>query len=127
MSPAEPTAIGTVVEAGISGYPDDVRTILVRVHGGPQPWYEASGSAVSCRTEWRYLRNPVVVHEGYTPPTPEPQRPGAVVRDGNGWVHVSIYDTSQRAMRWHMVDDACDKCPWDALKQPVEVLFEAVA
>ena len=114
MSTAEPKGLGAVVLARFSTLPQP--RVWVKAHDGG--WWD------DCNVEaaWDELVDPVVVSEGYVPPTPEPTKWAAVVRDGNGlrvvrlgWDAACPWATKLDAY-WH----------WSELAQPVEILFDGV-
>ena len=91
----EPTAIGTVVR-------DAFGQLWVRCESGRMGsavWLEDVEDAwVTC---WSDICAPVIVHEGYVPPTPEPLYHGARVVSEAGLRLVRTYD-----------GDAPDGHPW---------------
>lgn len=116
MSIDEPTALGTVV-----GTERGHLCVLARPAGYPR-WWDIDSHVW---LEWLEIApsNPVVIHEGYTPPTPEPTGVLAVIRDAKGVLRVR--HEGQDVCWWERAD-ATGALPWKAIHQPVEVLFEGV-
>ena len=106
----EPTEIGTIVrdKNGQLWSCVDPKT-----HA---PWFGAKSIGYSWRS-WSELDKPVLVHEGYSEPTPEPQGRFAVVLDADGHPWWKPYEYWERS-------GTC--CPWNMIKQPVTIVFEGV-
>lgn len=113
MTTELPTGLGAVVSARLKGESAETRWIYI----GRNLWHREWGSGTAVSDE---LKRVTVLHDGWTPPTPEPTRWGAVVRDANG--HRFRRGTAQ----WTSPDVMTEPRPWGYLCQPVEVLFEGV-
>lgn len=124
----EPLEIGTLVEARLSIDPEPLRTTFLRANNGQQPWLEVT-NLHPIHTVWKQLIDPVILHEGYTPPTPEPTGQGAVARyylASGSCVLIAIDDADDDHRRWTFTDGSGWR-HWSDLPQPVEVLYEGVA
>ena len=115
MSIEEPTAVGTVVRLN-----DDTEALLVKP-GAPSPWWRL-GIFVWCHWDEIKLLDPVVIHEGYTPPTPEPIYQGARVLDADGNKIVRFTGRDDEVNPWISAYGTCR--PWCEITQPVTVISD---
>jgi len=115
----EPSELGTVILARMRG-----ESALTRwTYCGRGVW---SREIDATRASWAALIDHELLHHGYTPPTPEPTLPLAVVRDGEGVLRHRVMDC--RLAVWMRADGA-GFCPWDEVPQEpnrVEILFPGV-
>ena len=115
----EPSEVGTVIRTRLRGESVVQRWIAC----GRGIWVcEDDGT----RASWDALTDHELLHSGYTPPTPEPTLPLAVVCDGEGVLRYRVMDC--RLAVWMRADHA-GFCPWDEVPQKpnrVEILFPGV-
>ena len=117
MTAEEPTAVGTIVMS-----PDGQHIAVLLEPWTKWPWrvQEVSGRRLACWEPWVKVKDWTLVHEGWTPPTPEPQHHGARVIDTDGHRGVRVWDGSVHPYPWCTSDGR--RLGWDELTQPVTVV-----
>lgn len=111
----EPTVVGTIVRCS-----NGEEMMLVKVES-PNPWWHLNHHAWC---NWGGIEpfEPVIVHEGYTPSTPEPTRYGARVIDASNerCIRVRSYATDD----WPWRTESGAHRDWHELAHPVRVISD---